>query len=412
MTTATQRFDAYAEWLGIPPHEQPADHYRLLGLPRFEADAVKVAAAADERMTRVRSFQLGPNAALSQKILNELSAARATLLSPQRRVSYDLVLRSATAADSETWPPGMAPPISKTSEFAPGLLIDGYQIIEKASSSTLGITYKAEHLESKRYVFLKTLPPKAARKQEVRKRFQREIEILTRLDHPNLIVGRQAGEYKGLPYLIMDYVLGADLSKLVREHGPLPVEQAIDYLEQTAHGLGELHLHRVIHRNIKPHALLVDLRGSLRITNLLLAKIGESSLIVPEDEGLTTQGESMGSIDYLPPEQAVDAGKADERSDIYALGCTLFYLVTGQPPYPLKSSIDKLMAHRNAPVPSLRKLRPEVPAWLDAAGKKMLAKRPEDRFQNVSDVLRALNQRTAAGSAWQRFWAWLGYGQQ
>ena len=412
MSAVPPTFDPYAQWLAIPPHEQPADHYRLLGLPRFEADAAKVTAAADERMARVRSFQLGPNAALSQRILNELSAARATLLSELRRVSYDLVLRSASAADSEAWPPGMAPPLTKPTELAPGLVIDGYKIFEKASSSTLGITYKAEHVESQRYVFLKTLPPKAARKQEVRKRFQREIEILTRLDHPNLIVGRHAGEYKGLPYLIMDYVLGADLSKLVREHGPLPIEQAIDYIEQTVHGLGELHLHRVIHRNIKPHALLVDLRGNLRITNLLLAKIGESSLIVPEDEGLTTQGESMGSIDYLPPEQAVDAGKADERSDIYALGCTLFYLVTGQPPYPMKSSVDKLMAHRNAPIPSLRKVRPQAPSWLDAACQKMLAKQPANRFQNVSDVLRAIQQRSAEASRWKRLWAWLGWGRR
>jgi len=317
------------------------------------------------------------------------------------------VLRSATVADSEAWPPGMAPPQAMTTEFTPGLMIDGYKILEKASSSTLGITYKAEHVESQRYVFLKTLPPKAARKQEVRKRFQREIEILTRLDHPNLIVGRHAGEYKGLPYLIMDYVLGADLSKLVREHGALSFEQAVDYVEQTARGLGELHLHRVIHRNIKPHALLVDLRGNLRITNLLLAKIDGSTLMMPDDEGLTTQGESMGSIDYLPPEQAVDAGKADERSDIYALGCTLFYLVTGQPPYPVKSAVDKLMAHRNAAIPSLRKLRSDTPSWLGAAGRKMLAKQPLDRCQNVRDVLRAMGQRSATQSLWSRFLSWL-----
>jgi serine/threonine protein kinase len=378
MTTLAEPLDAYGQWLEIPPHEQPADHYRLLGLARFETDAARITAAADERMARVRSFQLGPHAALSQRILNELSAARATLLDARRRVSYDLVLRSAGPASSEAWPPG-AQPALPSGELAAGTVIDGYRIVEKATSTMLGVTYKAQDVESRRPVFLKTLSPKAARKQEVRKRFQREIEILTRLDHPNLIVARHSGEHRGLPYLVMDYVVG------------------------------ELHLRGVIHRNIKPHALLVDLRGNLRITNLLLAKIGDSSLILSEDEDLTTQGESMGSIDYLPPEQAIDASKADERSDIYALGCTLFYLVTAQPPYAMKSPVDKLLAHRQAAIPSLRRLRSEAPAWLDAACQKMLAKWPADRYQQVSDVIRDLTQPPEQRPLWSRLLNWLGW---
>jgi serine/threonine protein kinase len=408
MTTLAEPLDAYGQWLEIPPHEQPADHYRLLGLARFETDAARITAAADERMARVRSFQLGPHAALSQRILNELSAARATLLDARRRVSYDLVLRSAGPASSEAWPPG-AQPALPSGELAAGTVIDGYRIVEKATSTMLGVTYKAQDVESRRPVFLKTLSPKAARKQEVRKRFQREIEILTRLDHPNLIVARHSGEHRGLPYLVMDYVVGADLSRLVRDQGPLAIDQAIDYVVQTARGLGELHLRGVIHRNIKPHALLVDLRGNLRITNLLLAKIGDSSLILSEDEDLTTQGESMGSIDYLPPEQAIDASKADERSDIYALGCTLFYLVTAQPPYAMKSPVDKLLAHRQAPIPSLRRLRSEAPAWLDAACQKMLAKWPADRYQQVSDVIRDLTQPPEQRPLWSRLLNWLGW---
>jgi serine/threonine-protein kinase len=361
-------------------------------------------------MALVRSFQLGPHSALSQRVLNELAFAKTTLLDPARRASYDIVLRAADGSarsDPDAWPPGALPPPVVSKDIPRGTVIDGYRILEKASATTLGVTYKAEHVESGRYVFWKTLPAKAARKLEVRKRFQREIEILRRLDHPNLIVGRHAGEYNGLPYLVMDYVLGADLARLVREQGPLPVAQAIDYAVQTARGLGELHLRGVIHRNIKPHALLVDIRGNLRITNLLLAKIGDSSLLVSEGEDLTTQGESMGSIDYLPPEQAVDAGQADERSDIYALGCTLYYLLTGQPPYPMKSAVDKLLAHRQAPIPSLRRLRPDAPPWLDAVCRKMLAKQPGDRLQSVSEVIRGLTQPARVQPWWQRWLGWL-----
>src|SRR5688500_2510795 len=213
MTTLAIPFDAYREWLEIPPEELPADHYRLLGLAKFEADTGKIAAAADGRMAHVRTRALGRHALVSQRILNELAAARATLSDSRRRASYDLILRSAKPAESEAWPPTGNPMRPQATELAPGTVLDGYRIIEKASSTTLGVTYKAQHTESKQYVFLKTLSSKGARKQEVRKRFQREIDILMRIDHPNLIGASHVGEHHGLPYFVMDYVLGADLSR-------------------------------------------------------------------------------------------------------------------------------------------------------------------------------------------------------
>jgi len=407
MTPIAERIDPYEEWLEIPAIEQPADHYRLLGLKRFESDAKKVEAAADQRMSKVRSLQLGPHAELTQRILNELATAKNVLLDNDRRAAYDAVLRTAAPAvgqEAGAWPPGHPAsrlPASR-GEWNGGDTVGDYRILERASASTLGVTYKVQHRQTRRYYFLKTLPPKAAKKEEVRKRFQREMDILTRLNHPNLIVACDSGEHAGLPYLVLDYVLGADLSRLVREQGPLPIEQAIDYAVQTARGLAELHWHGVFHRNIKPHALLVDLRGNLRITNLLLAKIGEGALIDAGDEALTTQGESMGSIDYLPPEQATDSRHADERSDIYALGCTLCYLLTGQPPFAMKKSIDKLLAHQKSPPPKLRQLRPAIPAWLDDCCRRMLAKRPEDRYQRATDVIDALTNPPARRPWWKR----------
>ena len=360
-------------------------------------------------MAFIRSLQLGPHGEMSQRILNELAAAKLRLLDPGRRAAYDAVLQTRRAGRGRSR--GVAARarrdfLPNKAELQPGDVVGDYKILERASSSTLGVTYKVQHQGTRGFFFLKTLPPKAAKKEEVRKRFQREIDILARLNHPNLIVACDRGEHRGLPFLVLDYVLGADLSKLVREHGALPIEQAVDYAVQTARGLAELHASGVFHRNIKPHALLVDFRGNLRITNLLLAKIGEGSVIDAGDEALTMQGESMGSIDYLPPEQAADSSKADQRSDIYALGCSLYYLLTRQPPYPLNSSIDKLLAHRQAPIPSPRKLRPEVPPWLDAACRKMMAKRPADRYQNADEVIAALTNPQETQPWWQRLLDW------
>ena len=326
MTPLARRFDAYQEWLQIPPH---GSRRTIIGCSACRASRggqrTEIAAAADQRMGFVRSLALGPHGEMSQRILNELAAAKTRLLDPAR---HGLRRGPASAApavqeDPEAWPPGQRGLMPNKSELQPGDVVDEYKILERASASTLGVTYKVQHQGTRAYFFLKTLPAKVAKKEEVRKRFQREIDILARLNHPNLIVACDRGEHRGLPYLVLDYVLGADLSRLVREHGELPIEQAVDYAVQTARGLAELHSHGVFHRNIKPHALLVDFRGNLRITNLLLAKIGEGSEIDAGDQALTVQGESMGSIDYLPPEQAIDSSKADQRSDIYSLGCSL-----------------------------------------------------------------------------------------
>ncbi len=321
-TFSMTHFDPYHQWLGIPPAEQPATHYRLLGIEPFEADAEVIGSAADRQMGHVRTFQLGPQGAISQRLLCELSTARLILLHPQRKAGYDAVLRSAVPMTRlEEEPRGPAPTAkatranpqtATTSELAPGTVISQYRILEPAGGSAFGKVYKAQHAETGRYFFVKVLPADSARNEEVRKRFERECQILVKLDHPNLIVGRESGEHAGLKYLVMDYVLGTDLATLVKQQGPLPIEQGVDYAVQTARGLTQLHMHGVFHRNIKPHVLLVDLQGNLRITNLLLAKIGESSTL--EGEALTTMGEQMGSLDYLPPEQALDAGRLHHKT--------------------------------------------------------------------------------------------------
>jgi len=173
---------------------------------------------------------------------------------------------------------------------------------------------------------------------------------------------------------------------------------AIDYVVQAARGLTQLHLHGVYHRNLKPQALLVDLQGRLKVGNLLMAKVDDRSELA-HDEDLTRQGTLMGSADFLPPEQALDASSVDGRSDIYALGCILNFLLLARPPYPAKGLMDKLKAHKMLPVPNLCAVRADVPEHVQTTFAKMLAKEPNQRYPFVADVIDALCPRDLEAEA-------------
>jgi len=350
---------------------------------------------------------LGQHQAESQRLLNEVASAKFVLLDSQRRKAYDAILHSAAPASTLETPqpepeqpspahgkPAASRPIPIPNAAAglPASIgsLANYKVLESVAGSTLARTHKVQANDTGRYYFLKFVPPESLDKVEVVKRFDRECEILTKLDHPNLIVGHETFQQSGHRFLVMEYVMGADLATLVKQNGTLPVEQATDYLLQAARGLGQLHANGIYHRNLKPHVLLVDLQGRLRITNLLLAKLGDQSTIPTEE--LTTMGESMGSYDYMPPEQAVDARKADARSDIYSLGCSLFHLLIGRPPYVAKGPMQKILAHKQTPVPSLAALREEIPASLDIVFQKMLAKDPAARYQSAEELIAALQE--------------------
>lgn len=387
-------FDPYHHWLGIPPGDQPANCYRLLGVPQFEDDAAVIESAADRQMAHVRTFANGPQAAISQRILNELSQARVTLLDSKRRAAYDTVLRTAAPADraEEAKPaPGakqviVLPPQGMAAEPTQ---IGPYQLVERITTSALGVIYKACDSRDGRFFSLKILPPKAAQNAEVLKRFRRECGLMTKLDHPNLIAGVEAGEEHGVPYLVTEYVMGTDLGTLVQKHGPLAVEDARDYIAQAAKALMQLHFNGVFHRNLKPQVLLVDLAGKLRVTNLLLAKVLEGSEFDPGEQ-LTQMGQMVGSADYMAPEQAADPHGVDARADVYSLGCTLYFLLTGKPPYGGKSLVQTLQAHRQAPVPLLQAVRSDVPNDLEMAYERMMNKDPDARYQELGTLVRDL----------------------
>ena len=275
-----------------------------------------------------------------------------------------------------------------------GLIMGDYVVLDRIGAGGMGQVYKAKHKVMERIVALKTLPPAATKLEAAVKRFHREVKVAARLSHPNIVTAHDAGEAHGTHYLVMELVEGSDLASHVRQGGRLPVGTALDYTLQAARGLEYAHLESVIHRDMKPSNLLLDKKGTVKVLDMGLARLNET--IGPDDETgqhtLTGTGQAMGTVDFMPPEQAENVKEADERSDIYSLGCTLYYLLTGQSVYGGDTTIMRLLAHRTADIPSLRAKRPEVPAHLDAVFQKMVAKNPEDRYGSMTEVIAALEK--------------------
>ena len=271
-----------------------------------------------------------------------------------------------------------------------GLSIGNYLILDRLGRGGMGMVFKAQHRRMKRVIALKVLPPSYARSESAVLRFQREVQAVARLGHPNIVAALDADVFNGLHFFAMEYVEGSDLTRLVKAQGPLPVDQAIEFLTQAARGLKAAHDKGIYHRDIKPSNLILDAGGTVKILDLGLARMVQEANPAGSDEsdsGLTRPGDMMGTVDFMPPEQAYDARQADHRSDIYSLGCTLYYLLTGRPPYSGVTRMACLLAHREQPIPLLRDTRPEVPPILDAILERMLAKAPEDRYPSIDPLI-------------------------
>jgi serine/threonine protein kinase len=271
-----------------------------------------------------------------------------------------------------------------------GLILGEYVILEKIGGGGMGMVFKARHRRMDRVVALKTIHPQCMKEPEVVQRFYREVKVAARLNHPNIVLAYDAGEHEGIHYLVMEYVEGQDLGTLARQRGPLPVGEAVDYILDAARGLAYAHAQGVIHRDIKPGNLLVDPKGTVKILDMGLARVVFQEGHTRTAEPLTGSGQVMGTCDYMAPEQAVSSHRVDHRADIYSLGCTLYRLLTGEPPYKGNTLVEVLLAHREAPIPSLREVRPEVPEELELIFRRMVAKDPDDRYQRMEEVIAAL----------------------
>ena len=277
--------------------------------------------------------------------------------------------------------------------FWKGFFLGNYIILEKLAHGGMSTVFKARHRRMGRVVCLK-VPHTAKDSPHIVERFRREAKTVAVLKHPNIVVAHDADEDGQIPFLVMEFVEGSDLAKLVTKQGPLPVEKTIDILLQVAKALEYVHDQGVIHRDIKPHNLLMDASGTVKILDMGLARF-DSYLARNADAtthaSITSSGVIMGTIDYMSPEQALNCKLADHRSDIYSLGCTLFFLLTGKPLFAGETLMEKLISHREKPAPDLTSVTGKVSAGLNAVFRHMVEKEPEARYQSMTDVVRDLD---------------------
>jgi serine/threonine protein kinase len=279
-------------------------------------------------------------------------------------------------------------------------IIGEYALLDELGSGGMGRVFKAVHRKMNRTVAVKLLPDSLVQSPESVERFQREVQALARLSHPNIVAVHDAGSADGTHFYVMDLVDGDDLARLVKEHGVMPLEQALDCILQAARGLEYAHAQGIVHRDIKPSNLILDHNGTVKILDLGIARFQP----LPDQAGddLTKTGCVLGTVDYMPPEQALNTRLADHRADVYSLGCTLYFLLTGQPLFGGETVMERIVAHREHAVPSLRKACPSAPPWLDGIFRKMVAKKSEDRYQSATALISDL-ERHAAPRSWKWF---------
>jgi serine/threonine protein kinase len=266
-----------------------------------------------------------------------------------------------------------------------GSMLGEYELLERIGQGAIGDVFKAVHRRLRRIVAIKVVNV-AGSSAEALRRFEREVKLAGMLTHPNIVAALDANETSGHHYLVMEYVPGQDLAAILQQNGPLPLEQVLDCTLQAARGLEYAHGQGVVHRNIKPGNLLISLDGVVKILDMGLARWEDA-----DNAGQLTQpGQMMGTVDYMSPEQASDARQADQRSDIYSLGYTMYRLLTGQVPYTAKNVVMKALAHAQSPIPQLRASRPEAGESLELVYQRMVAKKPVDRFQSMTEVVAAL----------------------
>jgi serine/threonine-protein kinase len=275
----------------------------------------------------------------------------------------------------------------------PDLVLGQYVLLERLGQGGMGQVFKARHQRLHRIVALKLIRKERLADPSASERFQREAQAAARVTHPNIVTVYDADEVRGTLFFTMEYVEGTDLSRLVKRGGPLPVAHACDYARQAALGLQHAHENGLVHRDIKPANLLLAAKdGVVKILDMGLARLDDPTDPGRTVEGLTETGAVMGTPDYIAPEQAIESRGVDIRADIYSLGCTLYYMLAGRPPFAGGSLAQKLLCHQQAEPEPIERLRPDVPAGLAAVLRRMMAKRPADRYQTPAEAAVALER--------------------
>ncbi len=273
-----------------------------------------------------------------------------------------------------------------------------YRVLKLLGQGGMGAVYLAEHLVMGRRVALKTINTQFLANGDAVSRFHREVRAAAKLQHPNVVAAYDAEQAGGLHFLVMEYVDGVSVAEYARRKRPLPVDQACVLVSQAALGLQHAHEQGLIHRDVKPANLMLTRKGQVKVLDFGLAQFARQE-DARADAAQTASGAVLGTADYIAPEQTSSSRKVDIRADVYSLGCTLYYLLAGQVPFPDGTIIDKFIHHATDTPPELASLRPELPPELVEVVEKMMAKRPEDRYQTPGEVCLALRPFASPGRA-------------
>ncbi len=264
-----------------------------------------------------------------------------------------------------------------------GFFLGKYKLLDHLGTGGMSTVYLAEHMLMQRRVAIKVLPKNRVDDTSYLARFHIEARAAASLDDRNIVRAYDVDNEGNIHYLVMEYIDGRDIQNIVKQDGPLDYAVAADFTRQAALGLQHAHAAGLIHRDVKPANLLVDSNNVVKVLDLGLAKFsdeGKASLTMAYDENV------LGTADYLAPEQAMDSHGVDARADIYGLGCSLYYMLTGHPPFPDGTLPQRIMMHQKEPAPDIRIDRPDAPDDLLKICAKMMAKKPAQRFQNAYDV--------------------------
>ena len=269
-----------------------------------------------------------------------------------------------------------------------GFMLGKYKLLRHLGKGGMSQVYLAEHMLMKRKVAIKVLPSNRVEDSTYLERFRTEARAAAKLDDPNIVRVYDIDNDGKTHYIVMEFVDGRDLHVLVKEEGPLGYERAADYIAQVARGIAHAHAMGLVHRDIKPANCMVTKHEVVKLLDMGLARLidDEASLTLENNENV------LGTADYLAPEQALNSHKADARADIYSLGCTLYFLLTGHPPFPEGTISERLLKHQVEQAPSIFKERPDAPSILVNICNRMMAKRADERYQTAGEVSEKLTE--------------------
>lgn len=323
-------------------------------------------------------------------------------------------------ADNSDWSvvtdPGLPKPSTPTENAAQELPTElqdhpRYRILEPLGRGGMGVVYKAQHRLMDRIVALKVIDSRLIDNPQMIDRFRNEVKAAALLTHANIVRAYDAEQAGSLHFLVMEHVDGISLAQLIQRKGPLPAEQALGVVRKVAQGLQHAYQHGMVHRDIKPQNIMVTRTGKVRILDFGLARFARErehagldadadpdSVLQRTAESLTVVGSILGTPDYIAPEQVMDAHQADTRADIYSLGCTCYFLLTGRPPFPNGTAVQKLMAHRDQTPVSVTKLRADLSPEIAGLIERMMARDPAARFQTPLEVATAIHELNSTSS--------------